>query len=194
MYYHSRELKYVMYGKVYPVWTPNNYLDLNYKWLGQFCGYAPQVWLSKSNIGYTGFKNKENKYNKDDILFGFDIIKGFSVKMEPWEYILNAFHRLDVDMRDNYTIEQLNNELVSYIRSILALFDNPTEELELYELSVEGLLKELFKDVDQVVIPSLNLKTAKKIICRTDLQKKKLRKMGFIEDRIIVKKLRRNNF
>lgn len=194
MYYHSRELKYVMYGKVYPVWTPNNYLDLNYKWLGQFCGYAPQVWLSKSNIGYTGFKNKENKYNKDDILFGFDIIKGFSVKMEPWEYILNAFHRLDVDMRDNYTIEQLNNELESYIRSILALFDNPTEELELYELSVEGLLKELFKDVDQVVIPSLNLKTAKKIICRTDLQKKKLRKMGFIEDRITVKKLRRNNF
>lgn len=194
MYYHSRELKYVTYGKVYPVWTPANYFDLSYKWLGQFCGYAPQVWLSKSNIEYTGFKNKENKYNKDDILFGFDIIKGFSVNMEPWEYILNAFNRLDVDMRDDYTMEQLNNELESYISSISALFDNPTEELELYELSVEGLLKELFKDVDQVVVPSLNLKTAKKIICRTDLQKKKLRKMGFIEDRIIVKKLRRNNF
>lgn len=194
MYYHSRELKYVKYGKIYPAWTPCNWLDLNYKWLSQFCGYAPQVWLSKANIHDTGFQNQKNKYNKDDILFGFDIIKGFPVSMESWEYTLNAFSVLyhydddnDVNIKDKYTVQELNKRIEEY------LFEEYDEEyLEPYMHNVEALYKVLFKEVDQVVVPSLNLKSAKKIICRTDLQKKKLRKMGFIEDRIMIKKLPRD--
>jgi len=52
------------------------------------------------------------------------------------------------------------------------------------------LHKYLFAEVDQVVLPSLNLKAAKKIICRNEKQKKKLLKMGFIEDRVQIKNIK----
>ncbi len=42
---------------------------------------------------------------------------------------------------------------------------------------------------DQVVVPKLNLKSAKEIWVRNDRQKKKLRRMGFIEDRIKVRRI-----
>jgi len=40
-------------------------------------------------------------------------------------------------------------------------------------------------------VPSLNLKTAKRIICRNERQKKALRKKGFIEDRIEIRNMPR---
>jgi hypothetical protein len=52
------------------------------------------------------------------------------------------------------------------------------------------LRRHLFVERDQVVVPSLNLKAAKHIICRTEKQRKALRKMGFIEDRIEIKNLK----
>ena len=50
----------------------------------------------------------------------------------------------------------------------------------------------LFVENDQVVISKLNLKIAKEIICRDELQKKKLRKMGFIEDRIKIMNIKKS--
>ena len=51
MFYHARELKYVTYDKVGP--PPIETLDasfaMTYEWLGQYCGYWPQVWLSRSH-------------------------------------------------------------------------------------------------------------------------------------------------
>jgi len=41
------------------------------------------------------------------------------------------------------------------------------------------------------VVPSLNLKTARHILCRNERQKKALRQVGFIEDRIEVRKVPR---
>jgi len=52
------------------------------------------------------------------------------------------------------------------------------------------LKKSLFVEVDQVIVPSLNLKAAKKIICRNEKQKKKLLKMGFVEDRVRIKNIK----
>jgi len=40
-------------------------------------------------------------------------------------------------------------------------------------------------------VPSTNLKTAKRIICRNERQKKALRKKGFSEDRIEVRNMPR---
>ena len=53
------------------------------------------------------------------------------------------------------------------------------------------LSKHLFVKHDQVVVPNLNLKAAKLIICRDEHQKKALRRMGFIEDRLVIRGPRR---
>jgi hypothetical protein len=49
----------------------------------------------------------------------------------------------------------------------------------------------VFVERDQFVVPSLNLKTARRILCRNERQKKALRRMGFIEDRIEVRNMPR---
>jgi len=51
------------------------------------------------------------------------------------------------------------------------------------------LKKYVFVESDQIVVPSLNLKCAKQIICKDEKQKKALRRMGFIEDRIRIKNI-----
>lgn len=48
----------------------------------------------------------------------------------------------------------------------------------------EVLSGHLFVENDQVVVPSLNLKSAKRVLCRNERQKRALRQLGFIEDRI----------
>ena len=72
-----------------------------------------------------------------------------------------------------------------------ALDDN----LYYYRLALQdfdAFLKDyVFVDRDQVVVPSLNLKPAKVVICRDERQKKALRRMGFIEDRITIRNTRR---
>ena len=63
--------------------------------------------------------------------------------------------------------------------------------LEYKKLGEEEFLKKhLFVENDQVVVPSLNLKSAKEIFCKNEKQKKALRKMGFIEDRIKIKNIK----
>ena len=48
----------------------------------------------------------------------------------------------------------------------------------------EWMQQFLLSKEDQVVVPKLNLKSAKRIFVRSERQKKQLRKLGFIEDRI----------
>ena len=67
-------------------------------------------------------------------------------------------------------------------------WDNCKGDLDLF------LKKYAFIEKDQVVVPSLNLKSAKQIICRDEKQKKKLRKMGFIEDRIVIKNIKQQKW
>jgi hypothetical protein len=55
----------------------------------------------------------------------------------------------------------------------------------------EFLRRHVFVERDQVVVPSLNLKTAKRILCRNERQKKQLRRMGFIEDRMEIRAMPR---
>ena len=51
--------------------------------------------------------------------------------------------------------------------------------------------RHLFVELDQVVLPALNLKAAKSIVCRDERQKKALRRLGFIEDRTQIRNVRR---
>lgn len=189
MYYHSRPLKYVLYGKVYPPPWEAIYegYENAYSWLGNYCGFAPQVWLSRSHSALTGWKNKE-----DNILFVFDIIKGFGLRMEAWEFILGElFYSKDFDKANNKIIKRLNYDVDEWEddedpdwidRNPMMKFWRDNRDLDLW-------LKEiLFVTEDQVVVPSLNLKAAKEIFCRTEREKKVLRKMGFIEDRIKLRK------
>jgi hypothetical protein len=145
------------------------------------CGYYRQIWLSRSSSSITGFKNKKNKCNKNDILFEFENIKGFSVDYELWHYALSALIGYD----DNLSFEDLNLRVEDYVNNVCEQgYDDGFK-------NYDDFIEKLFTKSDQVVLPSLNLKSAKKVICRNEKDKKKLRKMGFIEDRIKIKNIKR---
>jgi len=193
MYYHCRPLKYVEYGKLQP--PPEKEVDWllpAYRWLSNYCGYCPQIWLSRSRSSITGYRNG---LCNDTVLFGFDIIKGFPVSYSHWEVILGALINTTGFESQNTAIEKTFN-------SILADYIDEGEEPEgefsdwvKSDCNLENFLRDyLFKEVDQVVVPSLNLKSAKKIICHNEKQKKKLLKMGFIEDRVLIKNLKKYMF
>ena len=183
MYYHCRELKYVQYAKVFP--PPLDSLDKHflpaYQWLGQHCGFFPQIWLSRSTSKITGMR-----YHSDNILFGFENVQGFPVRYDVWCHLLNPLMN---GMRDNKPLEQYLRES---LEDALKEDDELDEVLKGWQKSPnlhEFLQQYLFVEHDQVVFPSLNLRRAKKIICRTERQKKALRKIGFIEDRIEIRNI-----
>lgn len=210
MYYHCRPLKYVEYGKVFPppdkeLW---DFMVPAYRWLGNYCGYCPQVWLSRSHLSITGYKSfrmmkkrenvmrkrSETRDSNDSVLFGFDVIKGFPVDFGMWEFIL-------MFMPDNSSsLEEKNKEIARELNEIVREckadgIEEPVDREFVAWESCHGnidlfLKKHLFVEKDQVVVPSLNLKVAKKIFCRDEKQKKKLRHMGFIEDRIEIKNMK----
>jgi len=222
MYYHCRDLKYVVYGKVYPppFYDEDHDFKNCYAWLGKYCGYFPQIWLSRSHVSITGYKrgfywvtkqkirekdgkkiytNNKVKFRKrDSVLFGFDIVPGaFPVDYNLWENVMMALMDSNSFEEQNVAIEKMLNDYITWHKE--------AEEEEGKEIPMDNDLKKwldcernlgvylnryLFVEKDQVVVPSLNLKCAKKIICRDEKQKKKLRHMGFIEDRIEIKNLK----
>ena len=126
MYYHCRELKYVEYGKVYP--PPESILDEDfkkvYKWLGYYCKFYPQVWLSRSHSSITGFKRTNiikkrswvirkrqiTKENINSVLFGFDILPGaFPVSYTYWDLIIFAL------LNCSNNIEEQNKQIIEYL-------------------------------------------------------------------------------
>jgi len=192
MYYHCRPLKYVEYGTVYP--CPEEKLDKDlaymYKWIGCFSGFYPQVWLSRSRSSITGVRNR---WNRDSVMFGFDIIThGFPVAYDEWENVM-CFLMNEKNGYNNKAeaIAYYASKINEIIKECKAEGDED-EWTRRWEATTpeEYLNRYLFIEKDQVVVPSLNLKCAKKIICRDEKQKKKLRHMGFIEDRIEIKNLK----
>jgi len=188
MYYHTREIQYVTYGKVGP--TPLEAIDPNfdlaYQWLGQYCGFYPQVWLSRSVSRITGFRR--NYYKKqspqDKVLFAFETIQGFPLEYDFWEQILVSVWNEKNLTRANRSVRKIihENALDPDYR------DHPVSVTWLETRNIQQVLsKHLFVKHDQVVVPQLNLKSAKQIICRNEHQKKTLRRMGFIEDRIVIR-------
>ena len=210
MYYHCRPLKYVTYGKVFPpaADTYDRWDACMYGWLGHHCGFYPQVWLSRSHSSITGYKRykrlkksyywakspgtrKAIKISNDSVLFGFDIIKGFHVSYCHWEVLMNS-------LMNTEGFEEQNKDIVRNLNGIVEMYKEDNESVDDREIKdwvdsgqdLEVFLKKyVFVERDQIVVPSLNLKSAKKIICRNEKQKKKLRKMGFIEDRIQIKNI-----
>lgn len=201
MYYHCRDLKFVEYGKVYP--PPPETIDPDfmacYDWLGKHCGYTPQIWLSRSTSGITGFrpisyraftlkKGRKKSFKldkKNDVQFGFDIIKGFPVHYGMWHYVMSAAMYSETSKISVEDILTRDFRIIAWeARRENSWWGQVAREWRKTK-DVEHMLKKfLFVEEDQVVVPSLNLKTAKKIKCCNEKQKKQLRKMGFIEDRI----------
>lgn len=195
MYYHCRPLKHVEYGKVYPppLEQIDEYMLRCYKWLGFYCGYCPQVWLARSHNSITGFKRKHQKEN-DAILFGFDLIIGsYHVSYDPWEFLMNTLMNTKAD-----NVFEINKEInkcfEEHEKFCIEEKESPYGDVKDWincGRNIDVYLKNyVFVEKDQVVVPSLNLKAAKKIICRNEKQKKALRKMGFIEDRIQIKNIK----
>ena len=190
MYYHSRELKYVQYGKVMP--PPEDTLDphfrIAYQWLGRRCGFYPQIWLSRSRSAITGFRGAvPGKRSRDrSVLFAFEPIKGFPVEYDLWCELLNVFaNAADVEEVDREMIEQFK-----WRATEPGWCPGPADRTWKETKDLETVLeRNLFYEHDQVVVPSLNLKAAKRIICGNERQKRLLRWMGFIEDRIEIRKI-----
>ena len=209
MYYHCRPLKQVEHGKVFPHADPDTSLLPAYRWLGRYCGYCPQVWLSRGDIGMTGYRHMFSlrgrkcrwmRVKKNDILFGFDIIRGFPVDYEFWAgHFLNGAINMP-----KASPEEMNRDTAEWLdRHARELriedgdgFDAGKHPLETawerFRPDFDAFLRgHVFVERDQVVVPSLNLKAAKKVICRDERQKKALRRMGFIEDRIEIRNMPR---
>ena len=205
MYYHCRPLKYVEYGKVFPHKDDENWLLPAYKWLGHYCGYCPQVWLSRCDIGMTGYwcerslKSRWSSGKKaDDILFGFDIIIGFPIDYGFWcGHFLNG-----VINKPKASVVEINKDIAEWLDVHLADFGKEDREgfaagkhpleaaWERFRPDFDAFLKGyVFVERGQVVVPSLNLKVAKKVLCRDERQKKALRRLGFIEDRIVIRNM-----
>lgn len=188
MYYHHRPLRWVIYGKVTP--PPEEVLDpdfsLAYRWLGQYCGFSPQIWLSRSTSMITGFRqaNSNKPIQEDGVLFGFESIQGFPLAYELWCEFLRHFLNFDSLMQANKAVA----EQLEWRSAQPEMCEEPVSLAWLRTRDVQGVLSEyLFVEHDQVVVPSLNLKAAKLIICRNERQKKALRRMGFIEDRLVIR-------
>lgn len=204
MYYHCRPLKYVEYGKVFPYDDPDRWLFPAYRWLGHYCGYCPQVWLSRGDIGMTGYRQmftgrgglRSMGCKKDNVLFCFDIIRGFPIDDRFW-----CGHFLgDAVNMPNAGVEEMNRNTAVWLdRCVRELRDEDSEGFaagrypleaawERFRPDFDAFLKAyVFVERDQVVVPALNLKAAKKVVCRDERQKKTLRRMGFIEDRIEIR-------
>lgn len=214
MYYHCRPMKYVKYGKVNP--PPEEevtWLLPAYKWLSNYCGgYCPQIWLARSRSSITGHRRerrlKRSRYwskspglrnsiktNKDSVLFGFNIIKGFPVSYDHWEVIMNSLINEKVFDKQNKNIVKDLNETIEYYKEENEPLDGEIKDWDDSGRDLDTFLKKyVFVEKDQVVVPSLNLKSAKEIICWNEKQKKKLRKMGFIEDRIRIKNFKSQEY
>jgi len=186
MYYHCRELKYVTYGKVFPPPLPkvDADFDVAYQWLGKYCGFYPQIWLSRSQSWITGIRSPRNIPNK--ILFGFEPVQGFPVSFQHWDYLLGF-------LLSGKNDPEIVADLDAIVRESEAEKEELGEVLTAWKNSSgweDYLQRYVFVECDQVVVPSLNLKSAKQITCRNEFQKKKLRRMGFIKDRISIRKMR----
>ena len=191
MFYHARPLKYVTYGKVGPppmealggpIWENAS------RWLGEHCGFCPQVWLSRSRSRITGYRRLADQPDSLGlILFGFETIQGFGVDYDLWESLLNVLFNSKGFAPQNRAIERQWDDLMLHWEGDLPphlVTWNETRDLG------HTLKQHLFVENDQVVVPTLNLKAAKEIICRDESEKKHLRKLGFIEDRITIRNTR----
>jgi len=198
MYYHTQDIKYVCYGKIYPppINTIDQYFLKPYLWLGKYCAYCPQVWLSRSKSQITGYKNIPKQKNikcycnkEPSVMFSFEIIKGFPVDYDTWCYIMSPLMSCKNPIKDgDNAIEKDLNEILhdyengNYVDKLD--IDDPLWKWKNSKNINDFLNKYLFIENDQVVVPSLNLKSAKEVFCRNEKQVKMLRRMGFIKDRI----------
>lgn len=211
MYYHCLPLKYVTYGTIVPHDDPGIANRPAYEWLGTYCGYCPQIWLSRAAIDITGYRSEARKASisgsakraeRDSILFGFNQVAGFPVESEFWwRGVLNtALTPLDLPM----TPPDVDAGLASYLDWLLAddLVENAgvlgvgahrwSHAWQQKRPNLTAFLKQkVFIESDQLVVPSLNLKSAQRVFCRNERQKKDLRRMGFIEDRIEIRNMPR---
>ena len=192
MYFHSRDLKYVQYGKVFGHSDSEDFLDASYRWLGHYCGFYPQVWLGRASSSITGYKYGW-AYDRD-VMFGFDYIKGFSVDYEHWHFVMNA----GVPIGFKYNFKEYEKAVRKGIEESIKEREKEGETGEEWGIKSENYEdwrdKELFVKNDQVVVPSLNLKAAKVIYCKKEGHFRKLRKMGFIKDRLKLMPVRSKYF
>lgn len=209
MYYHCLSLRYVEYGTVLPHDDPTGWNRPAYAWLGRHCGYFPQIWLSRADIDMTGYRTslsarinrgRLRRTKKDSILFGFDQIHGFPIEHEFWSlYVLNAGLRVDPNRPEDIDKELLVSLEWSLRDAMAERGENLDPEFDRWDILwkqvrpdlAEFLRTHVFIECGQYVVPSLNLKTAKRIICRNERQKKALREKGFIEDRIEIRNMPR---
>lgn len=115
---------------------------------------------------------------------GFEGIKGFPVAYDFWCELLNP-------LLNASDLDSANAAVKGYLEWTASLdgWESDPVAVAWRESRDVGTVldRHLFVELDQVVLPAVNLKAAKAIVCRDERQKKKLRRMGFIEDRIWIR-------
>lgn len=194
MFYHQRPLEHVAYGRVEPPGPAEegDWLGVAYEWLGQYCGYHPQIWLARGRSAITGFRrSRVGKRRRDDlILFGFEGIQGFPVAYDFWGELLGP-------LVNAAGVAEANAAVVAFFEERAADSEWRSDAIAVTWRSSRDigdvLGRHLFIEVDQVVVPALNLRAAKVLVCRSERQKMALRRLGFIEDRIEIRNVRRRD-
>jgi len=129
----------------------------------------------------------------DSALFGFDILPGaLGLAYDPWCEVISALSGGSWEV----SLAELDQEIVRSLDGVLRFireegFEMNAEyrEWEKHRDLTRWLDRFLFVGDDQYVLPQVNLKSAKEIWVRNERQKKRLRRLGFIEDRIKIRRV-----
>jgi hypothetical protein len=156
--------------------------------LGQHTGYAPQVWFARGSRTITDYRSEV-----DSALFGFDILPGaVALAYDPWCEVISALS----DPSGEASLAELDQQLVHSLDGVLRFIREQEYEMNAEYRDWENhrdlprwLERVLFVADDQYVLPQVNLKAAKEIWVRNERQKKRLRRLGFIEDRIKIRRV-----
>ena len=125
---------------------------------------------------------------EEQILFGFEGIRGFPLDYDRWcELLTPLLYAPDLE-----TSTRAIESHLDWLVSDPELRDDPAAVTWAETRDLGAVLdRHLFVEHDQAVLPALNLKSAKTIVCGREREKKALRRMGFIEDRIQIRNVKR---
>lgn len=144
-----------------------------YKWLSQYCGFFPPLWISSDQDKLTGYAPRCGK-----VLFGFNKVRGFPVKYDMWMVLLGTLINLDTD---NFRF--IDERLVEGLNTLEEQGELTWSDCK----TLDRFLKQrVFVDRDQFVVKSLDLRKSQLILCNDEAQRAIVSKKGFPSSRVKV--------
>ena len=167
MFFFASEIKNVSYGWVRGKCLKGDLLETSEKWLAQYCGFFPPLWLSSDYNSLFGYSHDSNK-----VLFGFKkLTKIFPVSYQMWMYVMGILANYDINNQKEMEIE--------IDRGLWDLKIQGVKELNDYCHLETFLRNKIFIKKDQIITDAIDLRRNSIIICKDESQRYALSKKGF---------------